>query len=310
MQKKVDNQASRVWYGYFLLKDQDGNIIPTNTIDIQISNISEYIVLDDSGKYILPAGTMIRYNTAAQVGEVIDESEIPEPYTAEYYDPVYYYYTTIYNIIICPDPLFTGYTSTIIDKDSFFKFDDVNQKAPFQFVANRCNFRRKLLEEQSKYRFEFAIAQSIIDDEYITYDNSSYSSEDESEVYNAETVNVKTILVLYNEDQPYRWLECKFNKCNQDSMIFYFSADLTTDNTLDSSDKLKLLSTEEFPLMVAGYSDSSNYGYFNPDIKAKLYVLTKFAEEEEDIERLGIDILLLMFTKLMVVSKYINILQI
>ena len=289
LRKKVDNQLNRVWYGYFLLKDQDGNIIPTNTIDIQISNISEYIVLDDSGKYILPAGTMIRYNTAAQVGEVIDESEIPEPYTAEYYDPVYYYYTTIYNIIICPDPLFTGYTSTIIDKDSFFKFDDVNQKAPFQFVANRCNFRRKLLEEQSKYRFEFAIAQSIINDEYITYDNSSYSSEDESEVYNAETVNVKTILVLYNEDQPYRWLECKFNKCNQDSMIFYFSADLTTDNTLDSSDKLKLLSTEEFPLMVAGYSDSSNYGYFNPDIKAKLYVLTKFAEEEEDIERLGID---------------------
>ena len=277
LRKKVDNQLNRVWYGYFLLKDQNGNIIPTNTIDIQISNISEYIVLDDSGKYILPAGTMIRYNTSSKVGEIIDEADIPEPYSADYYSPSYYYYTTIYNIIICPDPLFTGYTSTIIDKDSFFKFDNVNENTPFQFVANRCNFRRKMLEEQSKYRFEFAIAQSIINDEYIIYDKSTETINEETIVN--ETVNVKTILVLYNNDKPYRWVECKFNKCAEDSMIFYFNADLVTDNTLDSSDKLKIVSTEEFPLMVAGYSDSSNYGYFDPDIKAKLYVLVNFVKD-------------------------------
>ena len=277
LRKKVDNQLNRVWYGYFLLKDEFGNIIPTNTIDLSISNISDYIVLDDNGKYILPAGTMIRYNTAAKVGEVIDEADIPEPYSNEYYGPEYYYYTTIYNIIICPDPLFTGFTSTIIDKDSFFKFDNVNENAPFQFVANRCNFRRKLLEEQSKYRFNFAIAQSIINSNFITYEKSIIS--DDNGDIEQITNNVKTILVLYNDDKPYRWVECKFNKCTPENMIFYFSVDLTTDNMLDSTEKLKIVSTEEFPLMVAGYTDSSNYGYFNPNIKAKLFVLVNFVQD-------------------------------
>ena len=51
---------------------------------------------------------------------------------------------------------------------------------------------------------------------------------------------------------------------------------------LDSTDKLKLVPTDEFPLMVAGYSDSSNYGYFDPHIKAKLYILTRFTTDIDD----------------------------
>ena len=281
LRKKVDNQLNRIWYGYFLLKDEMMNIIPTNTIDINVNNSSEYIILDDHGKYILPAGTAIRYNATSKVGEIIDEGLIPTPFSEEYYSSEYYYYMTIYNTIICPDPLFTGYTSTIIDKDSFFKFDWVNEDTPFQFVANRCNFRRKMLEEKHRYKFDFSIAQSIISQTYVTYYKDSYVDMDGNEVIN-ETNNVKCILVLYNEDSPYRWVECKLNKCNEDTMIFSFSVELTTDNMLDSADKLKIVSTDEYPLMVAGYSDSSNYGYFDPHIKAKLYILTRFTTDIDD----------------------------
>ena len=282
LRKKVDNQLNRIWYSYFLLKDEMGNIIPTNTIDLRISNISEFVVLDDHGKYILPAGSVIRYNPNSKVGDVIDEGLVPEPYSDEYYSQDYYYYMTIYNTIICPDPLFTGYTSTIIDKDSFFKFDWANQNAPFQFVANRCNFRRKMLEEQSKYRFEFAIAQSIINSEFITYAKETIQNDDGTDSF-SETNNVKCVLVLYNGDSPYRWVECKFKKCDEDTMIFRFSVDLTTDNMLDSTEKLKLISTDEFPLMVAGYDDSENYGYFDPEIRAKLYVLAKFSKDIDNV---------------------------
>ena len=281
LRKKVDNQLNRIWYGYFLLKDEMGNIIPTNTIDINVNNASDYIVLDDHGKYILPAGTAIRYNAESKVGEVIDEGYIPTPFSEEYYSSEYYYYMTIYNTIICPDPLFTGYTSTIIDRDSFFKFDWVNEDVPFQFVANRCNFRRKMLEDQHDYKFDFSIAQSIISQTYVTYYKDSYVDMDGNEVVN-ETNNVKCILVLYNDDAPYRWVECRFNHCDPDTMIFSFTAELTTDNMLDSTDKLKLVPTDEFPLMVAGYSDSSNYGYFDPHIKAKLYILTRFTTDIDD----------------------------
>lgn len=279
LKKKVDNQLNRIWYGYFLLKDELGNIIPTNTIDIRINNSSEYVILDDSGKYILPAGSIIRYNPNSMVGEIIDEGFVPEPFSDEYYSPDYYYYMTIYNSILCPDPLFVGYTSTIVDKADFFKFDWVNQDTPFQFVANRCNFKRKMLEEQSKYRFNFAIAQSIISQDYITYSKEVIRDNTGIEYVN-ETNNVKCVLVLYNNGSAYRWVDCEFDNCNEASYIFNYHTELTTDNMLDSEDKLKLISTDDFPLHVAGYDDSTNYGYFDSATEAKLYILTKFVTSE------------------------------
>jgi hypothetical protein len=280
LKKKVDNQLNRIWYGYFLLKDELGNIIPTNTIDLRINNASEFVILDDHGKYILPAGMIIRYNPNSMIGEVIDEGLVPDPYTDEYYSSDYYYYITIYNTIICPDPLFTGYTATITDKPGFFKFDWVNEGTPFQFVANRCNFQRKMREDPENYRFDFAIAQSIITQDYITYNEEIIRDYDTGTEYLNITNNVKTVLVLYNGDIPYRWVECEFESCDQNNYIFKFFAKLTTDNMLDSEDRLKLISTDEFPLHVAGYSDSTNYGYFDENIKAKIYVLNKFVKGE------------------------------
>lgn len=277
LRKKVDNQLNRIWYGYFLLKDETGDIIPTNTIDIRISNISDFIILDDHGKYILPAGRIIKYNPNNMIGEIIDEGIVPEPYSDAYYSSDYYYYMTIYNTIICPDPLFTGYTSTIINKDSFYKFDWVNEDCPFQFVANRCNFRRILQGDPDNYKLEFAMAQSIITDDYVTYNEEII---DDNKII---TNNTKCVLVLYNEGQPYRWVECKFDSCDPSSMIFKYHLDLKTDNMLDSEDRLKILSTPDTPLMVAGYPDSDNYGYFDPNVKAKLYILNKFVKDEDNV---------------------------
>ena len=274
LRKKVDNQLNRIWYGYFLLKDEMGNVIPTNTIDLKIDNTSDFIILDEHGKYILPAGTVIKYNPYNMIGEPIDQGLVPEPYSNDYYSPDFYYYMTIYNTIICPEPLFTGYTSTTINKDNFFKFDWVNENAPFQFVANRCNFKRELLNYNKEYKLTFAIAQSIVSDDYITYFEETIQNSDGTST-KIPTNNVKCILVLYNEDQPYRWAECKFDECTS-SMIFKYHLDLKTDNMLDSSDRLKILSTEDTPLVVAGYSDSYNYGYFDSNVRAKLYVLTNF----------------------------------
>lgn len=281
LRKKVDNQLNRIWYGYFLLKDINDNIIPTNTIDLKLYNSDMYMIVDEHGRYILPAGSTIRYYNDLGYGEVVAQSGVPESYTEEYYGQGYSYYMTIYNTILCPDPLYTGYTSTTIDKDSFFKFHWVNEEAPFQFVANRCNFNRKLLEEKSIYRFTFAIAQSITDTEYITYNKETITNNDNTDTVN-ETVNVKAVLVLYNEDKPYRWVECRFDKVIEGSKVFYFTADLKTDDTLDSYGKLKLIDNEEFPLNVAGYENSRNYGYFDSNVKARLYILTKFASEEDN----------------------------
>lgn len=63
IQKKIDNQIERVYYTYFVAKDQNGDVIPSNTIDVRVdlddmikSSISE----TDSARYLLPSGSCFR----------------------------------------------------------------------------------------------------------------------------------------------------------------------------------------------------------------------------------------------------------
>lgn len=63
IQKKIDNQIERVYYAYFVAKDTNGDIIPSNTIDIKVpmdALIKSRINEVDSPRYLLPAGTCFK----------------------------------------------------------------------------------------------------------------------------------------------------------------------------------------------------------------------------------------------------------
>ena len=63
IQKKIDNQIERVYYAYFVAKDQNGDIVPSNTVNIKVDLdhlIKSQITLTDSPRYLLPSGTCFR----------------------------------------------------------------------------------------------------------------------------------------------------------------------------------------------------------------------------------------------------------
>lgn len=63
IQKKIDNQIERVYYAYFVAKDQNGDVIPSNTLDIKVDLedlIKSQITQTDSPRYLLPSGTCFR----------------------------------------------------------------------------------------------------------------------------------------------------------------------------------------------------------------------------------------------------------
>lgn len=278
MQKKVDNQISRIWYGYFVLKDEDKNIIPTNTITLDLSIVNNTMNLAEDGRYVLPAGTIIQYNKDNGVGKVIDESVVPDLYSDEYFGENYYYYMTIYNIIVNPDPLYAAFYLTISNTDNFFMFDWVNENSILQFVATRCNFQRNLLMDQHIYKFSFRMAQSITDDfEMYIRETVEHIDPLDGSIYTTENItnNMKCILVLYKEETPYRWVEAKLTDFQENGYISSWEIELETDNGLDNDNNIKINN-----LHVARSATDINYGYFDPNTKAKLYILAKFSMEE------------------------------
>lgn len=292
MQKKIDNQLTRVWYAYLLLKDQVGNVIPTNTINIHLDLTSPYWTKSPDGRIVIPAGAGIIYNKDTMVGEIIDIADIPTPVDNEEYYGDNYYYSTFYSIVLDRDPLYSAFYCTCVNEVTYFTFRWINTDTPTQFVANRVTYKRNLLTDQYIYRFKFAIAQSLLVDFglYTREEEMVIKENDEGEEYYAkeiiETVNIKAILVLYNSsDVPYRWKECEFEKdkyIDDGNYIFDFSVDLVTDNGLDDKNQIKIND-----MYVRGTREL-NYGYFPPEAHARIYVLARFDSQDHDPTERGV----------------------
>ena len=284
MKKKSDNQLNRVWYGYFLLKDDYNNIIPTNTISIKVDiNNSVFVAKSTDGRYIIPAGTYLRYDPSTKLAEPISEALIPEEYSDSYYNSGYYYYCTFYNIVLCTEPAYAAYYLTVTNHDSYFLYDYVNEACDIQFIANRFHFARNLITEQSDYTLSFNIAQSIINNEedpLIRTEKIIIHNEDGTETEKTVlTENLKVILVLYKDGRPYRWKECTYNlsASSPESGVYYFNTIIATDNTMDDKNCIKIYGCNEVG------NTKSVYGYIDEDCQASIYILAN-VETSTDIE--------------------------
>ena len=288
--KKVDNQLNRVWYAFFVLKDDFENIIPSNSINLQIDiSNANYVSLSEDGRYILPAGTYLKFDPSTNIATPIDESLIPPEYTDEYYNSGYYYYITVYNIALDLDPLYAAYYLTITNHDAYFIYDYVNEASDIQFIANRYHFERKLISDQSEYKMNFSIVQSVLLEENVLINTrivTVENEEGETEETEITTENLKVILVVYKGGFPYRWKECTYDDSLSDPSrgLYYFNTIIGTDDTMDLKNNIKITGMNE-----AG-SRNPVYGYIEEDCSASIYILTNIGPTPEtDYPRKDLD---------------------
>lgn len=287
MDKKIDNQLDRIWYGYFLLKDDFGNIIPTNTITLKVKlpargeEETSFVKKCRDGSYILPAGTTIRLDTTNMVGEPIEEDRMPAFIdTKNYFNGGYFYYTCLYNIIIHTDPLYCSYFMTACNYESYFTYDYVNQDSLAQFIANRFHVEKNMLVERTAYKIDFAIAQATNDADIIGImkrdrvtrinpDGSTYT-----EVIETQTIRV--VLVLYRDGEPYRWKECRYIPANssESSSIYKFECEIVSDSSFDNENRMMIKE------MCEPGSISNMYGYVDDNTEARIFIM--IADEKQD----------------------------
>ena len=268
LQKKVDNQLNRIWYCYLLMKDEVGNVIPTNTINIKVDTVSGYSVKCDEveGRYVIPAGTVFKYDRSLGYAVPIPESSVPELYSKEYFDQDnIYYYRTLLNIVINCNPLYAAYYMTICNTDGYFEYNYVNPNMFMGFVANTFHFERNLLSKKDEYRFTFNMQQSILEDFGL------YVKENDD---NGERIvnNMKAYLVIYKENEPYRYAEAQLKEYDETEFLSSWEVVMRTDDKFDIDNNIKLLDLYE-----VGYN-TVNYGYFPDNCRAELFIYGKFDE--------------------------------
>lgn len=277
LSKKMDNNlgqgSTRLWYCYFVLKDEIQNVIPTNTLPIQI-DLDDPCVFKCEGieheRYIIPCGTTFVYNPEVENCRYIPEEEIPEKFSEEYFSDLYYY-RTIYNIIINIDPLYTAYYRTLTNYDSFFIYTWLNDAVDVGFIANGYHMERYLLSKKDEYRIQFGIMQSINEDYHLYYKQTNEETGEE-EIVN----NLRVVLVICNGSEPYRYEDAEITLDDETgttgSYRFKCEVTLHSDNNFDMENRIKLLDMYE-----AGYN-TRNYGYFDYVPKAYIYIYGKLED--------------------------------
>lgn len=75
IQKKIDNQRERVYYAYLVLKDSNGNIVPSNTIDLKIPMsmlLKTETSVAASPRYVLKSGSCFRLSEDKTTATVVN----------------------------------------------------------------------------------------------------------------------------------------------------------------------------------------------------------------------------------------------
>jgi len=258
MYKKVDNQIERVYYGYFLMKNSNGDIIPTNTINLSIRD-TQFNNNGDTSSYVLPAGSHLVYDPVTFVAT-----------PGEYNPANIYNYTTLYTLVVNKDPLYAAFYMCLVNEDPYLSFEYINQNSDVQFICENIHFERKLLTDKNTYKLSFNASQNINSDmgmlKLTTNPDTGVTTIDEN--------NMRVFIVLYKEGVPYRWEEATMSGYDYTTFNYDWNIEFNTDNLFDLENNIKIEN-----LGIAG-STERNYGYLSASTKAYVYFLAKFDNEE------------------------------
>ena len=263
--KRRDNCLERLYYSYIVMKDATNNIVPTNTVAIEVDP-SALETDTGSGKLILKRGQILKLSADGNTCTLFDGDPTQEP---DYTDG--FYYIIPYNFAINLDPMYGMYFLTTMNVNKNLGFTYINEECQFQYIATYINWNRKYLTETDTYVLTMNVAQNI------TADNTMITVDADG---NITSSNVKAYIVFYNdEDEPIRYAEGIIGNFSRESGTFDFTFKFTSNDLIDSENHIRIAGLDQ-----AGFSvgEGLDYAYLPGNTKAMIHIITYQPEFSTD----------------------------
>ena len=248
--KETDNQFMRLYHAYFLAKDDDANVIPTNTIDLLIKDSN--FTSTDNDRYVISPGTPIIFNKNGY-GIIGDEASVKN---------AKFIYSSPFTIVINKSPLCTSYYLDVIDTDYDLRFTYINPDSFLQMISTYMHIRKNYLEDDS-YKFSLSLTQNInIDQGLVTVDENG------NDVY-----NLKVALVFDIDESHCYYKFGNITGYNPSTYSYDVEFNIQSKGIVDTNNKIRL---ED--VYIAGTKDLSHM-YLNSEAKISIYVYYKLDKE-------------------------------
>lgn len=207
--KKRDDIIRRVFAAYLLLTDDHGELIPTNTGDVELN----YSFLEDRNFKIKP-GTLVMYDKSINRLRFLRDDEFPDNYIGR--KGVFVYAIPyLMEVRLSPFPRI-AYYDAFINKDFNLVYSPTNARVEREFLLNEIHVERNPVLTQD-YRVTCNL--SVSGDEF-------------------DRADMSVLGVIRNGEVPIGWVEFEFDPITEQ----YFTVIKTYDN-FDSVGRIEIINS-------------------------------------------------------------------
>lgn len=140
--KKRDDIIDRLYGAFLLLEDNEKNIVPSNTVDIMLTEKDFDLIDPNTKRSVVKAGAGFVYAPNERLLKRRDEY-----YDYELYEKDDYWYTNPFTIVVNKSPFYMEYYLNSIDTSFIPKYSHVNDSAIINFIVNKIEIKRNAIKE-------------------------------------------------------------------------------------------------------------------------------------------------------------------
>lgn len=251
---KTINQFENSYYTYLALKDDNNNMIPTNTIDLKIP-YDQFDTINSSvgyNRYVMKQGCYILSDG--------NNAEVKLNPTYKELKEAKFIYTTPLTCAITDSQLQTSYYMSMVDDEYELVYDYINDQSNLQFVTTNIQWRRKYLENPNTYSLSFQLTQNITSDMGMIIEDIS-----------GIICNIKVIVLLYKNNKAYRYKVAELTDYDLSAYTFQFNTDFESTDLINEDNNIRIDNVN----LINQDETEFDYGYFDANTQVKIYVLYK-----------------------------------
>lgn len=259
--EKVHNQVERIYYSYLLMK-KDGNIIPTNTIDVMVTR--EMFSNINAVNYVLQPGSTFFYDPDGntEICESIPKTDHDKLMSL---DKNGFLYMNPFLTLINKNPFFTQYYLNILDYTKSLNFDYINSNSEVQFIATKINVKRQYYTDRDTYKINMTLEQNVAEDFALVNLN------------NEEQITqclVTPIGVVYDNGKPVRYIVGKIQAFDRNAYTYDFQFKFKTSDLINRTNKIAITGG-----MYETGTNTEALSYLPRNIEIKFFILAKLNTE-------------------------------
>lgn len=295
--KKKDNQFERMYYAYLLMM-KNGNVYPTNTINLKILKSQFSGHTGDNNLSINPGTKFYYYDHGSDIENAYASITPPQYYTPEddtidyqvtrnadgQYVRVFEYISPF--LITVDDDLITSYLLTVMNENKTFRFDSINTASDLQFIATNMQWVRNYYTDTGTYSNKYTMTVDITQNNIAEYNLIKYHVDANGDTI-FDDVRVRMMIVLYSDStatNPYRYAEAELVNYDNKRFTYTFKFTFETDDLMDLNNRINITGVKNAKPEAFQHIDGidQSHGYMNKDTYAKIFIMADFGTKPGD----------------------------